>query len=65
MVLTSDDGTPQKSFCKTEHNIAKVLIRKPIRNSVEYNTVVGAIQLALLTEGSLHNIFFLIFVDMA
>jgi hypothetical protein len=34
-------------------------------NSVKYNTVVGAIILALPTEGSLHNIFIPIFVDMA
>jgi len=40
MALTSDVGTPQKSFCKTKH--AKALIRKPIINSVKYNTVVGA-----------------------
>jgi hypothetical protein len=34
-------------------------------NSVKYNTAVGAIILALLTEGSLHSVFYLIFVDMA
>jgi hypothetical protein len=33
-------------------------------NSVKHNTAVGAIILALLTEGSLHNIV-LMFVDMA